>query len=87
MSSAQTKCSEMLLKVSAALERAAIRWCIPSGYGNYPESVEPNAVDIRQVVSQQRDLETRCRRLPPLMDPRHTLENYLRRLGNRYIAL
>jgi thymidylate kinase len=46
MSSAQRKCSEMLLNISAALERSGIRWCIPSGYGDYPESVEPNDVDI-----------------------------------------
>jgi hypothetical protein len=78
MSSAQPKCSEMLRKVSATLERAGIRRYIPSGYGDNPESVEPNDVDIRQVVSQERDLETRCRRLPPLMEPRHTLENYLK---------
>jgi thymidylate kinase len=46
VSLAQSKCSEMLLKVVAALEQAGIPWCIPSGYGTYPEYVEPNDVDI-----------------------------------------
>jgi thymidylate kinase len=45
----------MLLKISAALERAGVRWCIPSGYADYPEHVEPNDVDI--IVEPKRFLE------------------------------
>jgi thymidylate kinase len=44
---AQSKCSEMLLKVSAALDQAGIHWCIPSGYETYPEYIDPTGdVDI-----------------------------------------
>ena len=58
MSSAQRKCSEMLLQVSAALEQAGIRWCIPSGYSTYPDSVEPSGVcDVDMLVEPKGFLE------------------------------
>jgi thymidylate kinase len=45
-SSAQRLCSEILLSVCAALERAGIDWCIPHGYATYPEDVDPEDLDI-----------------------------------------
>ncbi len=39
-------CSELLLDVCAALDRAGIEWCVPHGYAAYPEDVNPNDVDL-----------------------------------------
>lgn len=39
-------CSELLLGVCAALDRAGIEWCVPHGYATYPEDVNPNDVDM-----------------------------------------
>ena len=56
MSLAQSKCSEMLLKVAAALEQAGIHWCIPSGYGTYPEYVDASG-DVDIIVEPTRFFE------------------------------
>jgi SAM-dependent methyltransferase len=51
-----------------------------------PEIVADVISTFRRVASHEKDLEIRCRRLPPPIDPRDTLERYLARLGIRYVA-
>jgi hypothetical protein len=41
---------------------------------------------FRQVVSKEKSLENRCKRLPPLVEPTDTLESYLTRVGIRYVG-
>src|SRR5438093_905337 len=55
-------------------------------YHLQPEIVSDVISTFRQVVSQDTNLEARCRHLPPLMDSGDKLESYLARIGIRYIA-
>ena len=41
---------------------------------------------FRQLVAKDKTLQSRCQRLPPIVDPSETLETYLTRLGIRYVA-
>jgi hypothetical protein len=41
---------------------------------------------FRQVVAKDKNLHSRCQRLPPIVHPSETLEAYLTRLGIRYVA-
>jgi thymidylate kinase len=56
VSLAQSKRSDMLLKVSAAWDQAGIRWCIPSGYDTYPEYIDPSG-DVDIIVEPHSVLE------------------------------
>lgn len=56
MSLAQSRRSEMLLKVSAAWDQAGIHWCIPSGYDTYPEYIDPHG-DVDIIVEPNSVLE------------------------------
>jgi hypothetical protein len=41
---------------------------------------------FRQVVAKDKNLQSRCQRLPPIVHPFETVETYLTRLGIRYVA-
>ena len=45
-SPAQRTCSEILLNLCAALDRAGVDWCVPHGYATYPEDVDPDDLDL-----------------------------------------